>query len=267
MNGDNENKEELKAEEAKSSDSKVEAAYVALPKKGGKNFTPYIIAVLVVMVILGGILYKLESEGRSSTKIFSSLIESSQANKPAATVNGVEIKNSDLNLSIKQFEQAASIQGVDVTDPQVRETLNKQALEVLINTEMLKQEAERQGLTVTDEEVSNRITEIETQVGDRAVLQERMDNLGIDDNRLRQDVHGELLVQKLLDKKFSEANIQVTDEEVLEFYQSIGAATQDLPPLEEVKDQIFVQIRTSKEQQVVDTTIAELKAISDIQIL
>jgi hypothetical protein len=39
-----------------------------------------------------------------------------------------------------------------------------------------------------------------------------------------------------------------------------------LPPLEEVRDQVEAQIRSSKEQEVIDAYLSTLKAEAEIQI-
>ena len=226
-------------------------------------------AVVVVVVIIVGVLYLLEREGRVSTGLFDSVIAQQEAGAVVAVVNGQEIVGSDLQTSVAQFQQAAAAQGVDSSSEQAQAEIRAQALEVLVNTELLKQEAVAQGIEVSDQEAVERLATIEEELGGAEVLAERMATLGLDEEQLQSDVRDEILIQELLDTVFAEAEIEVTEEEVNAVYDnaSAGAAGSELPPLEEVRTQIETQIITSKEQQIVDEFISTLRADADIELI
>lgn len=227
----------------------------------------YTLAILLVVVILLGVLFKLEKEGRSNTGIFDTIIANQEANAAVAEVNGSKITKAQLDVSIKQFGQAATAQGVDLTDPQVQVDIKKQALDVLVNTEILLQAATEQGLSVTDEEVNEKLASIRSDIGGEEVLAERMLALGITDEQLNSDIEDEILIQELLDIKFAEANIEVTEEDILNTYESVGGEKAGLPPIEEVREQVIAQITNSKEQAIIDEYIASLKESSEINII
>ncbi len=223
-------------------------------------------AVVVVVIIILGVLYVMEKEGRSSTTLFTGLIERQEASRTVATVNGVEIINSDLQRSVQQFSQVAVAQGVDTTSADAQAEIENQALEVLINTELLKQEAASRGLTVTEEEVADRLSNITTEIGGEEVLAERMSSLGIETDQLMSDINDELLIQKLLEGVFAEKDIQITEEEVLSVYEGAGGAAAGLPALEEVREQVEAQLIASKEQTIIDELLASLKGTAAIEI-
>ncbi|MEY3784466.1 MAG: hypothetical protein RLZZ230_788 [Candidatus Parcubacteria bacterium] len=222
----------------------------------------YIAALLIVAVIVLGVLYLLEKEGRSSTKLFTSIIE----NSAVVVVNGEKITKKELDASVVQFVQMAIAQGVDTTNPDAQAQIHSQALDVLINTELLKQSATEKGISVTDQEVADRLESIKTDIGGEDVLAERMATLGIDEVRLQQDIKDELLIQKLLDTVFAEKSTEVSDEEITAMYADAGGVEAGLPPLEEVREQIVSQIKSSKEQVIVDEYIAELKGTAKIDM-
>lgn len=226
----------------------------------------YVIAIGVVVIILLGVIYLLEKEGRSSTTIFSSVIADQEAGVVVAVVNGEKITNAELDTSIKQFSQAAAAQGVDITSPDSQIEIRNQALEVLINTKLLKQAAVEQGITVTDEETDERLETIIADIGGDEILAERMEVLGIDSEQLHQDVKDELIIKALLDIIFLEADIVVKDEEVEAVYEDAGGADGNLPDLEEVREQVEAQIINSKEQLAIDEYLTELKNDSDIEV-
>lgn len=243
------------------------APVVEKKKKKCPRFMWIVIAVIAVVIIVLGVLYQLEKEGRSSTSIFSTLIEQQEAKKVVATVNGEDITNADLQTSIQQFSQMAAAQGVDVASPEVQTDIKSQALEVLINTKLLKQEAATQGISVTDEEVTARLDTLKEEIGGEEILAERMASLGIDDTRLHTDIRDELTIQKLLDTVFAAANIAVTEEEIASVYEGAGGETAGLPALEEVRPQVEAQIVASKEQAAIDDFLATLKEGATIETL
>lgn len=226
----------------------------------------YVAAGLIVVIGLVAVVYLLEKEGRSSTGIFDSLLDRQLAGAVVATVNGEEIVNQDLDTSIRQFRQVADAQGVDTAAPEAQAEIRSQALEVLVNTKLLLQQASEEGFSVSDEEVDERLESIESEIGGADVLAERLNELGIDTDRLRSDVRDELLIQQLLDSLFESSEIVVTDDEIAGVYENAGGEEAGLPPLEEVRDQIIDQVQASKEQQVIDEYLGSVRATADIEL-
>lgn len=235
------------------------AAPEAAPKKKCSRVKWVVASVLLVIIIITGVLYLLEKEGRSSTSFFSTIIEKQEAKKVVAIVNSEEVTNAELKTSIEQFTQMAGSQGVDTTSPEVQTEIREQALQVLINTTLLKQEAAAQNISVTDEEVEARLATLREQIGGEEVLAERMQSLGIDNDRLQKDVKDELTIQKLLDGVFEKANITVSEEEITSVYEGAGGEAAGNPALEEVRPQVEAQIIASKEQAAIDEYLSTLK--------
>jgi len=227
----------------------------------------YLGSFLIVLVIILVILFQLEKEGRSSTNIFGSIIASQEAGRVVATVNSKDILNSELQVSIEQFTQMATAQGLDIANESIQAEIKNQSLEVMVNTELLKQEAVNTGIEVSDEDVTNRLQQIIGELGGEELLDERMLSLGISRDELQSDIREELLIQGLLDNEFAEAETLVTEEEVALVYEEASAGGTDLPALEEVRSQIEAQIIASKEQGIIDTLIADLREQSEINIV
>ena len=200
-----ENETETKVESTTEAAS-APAAEQSTAKKSKKGI---IAAILVVALIILGVLYALEKQGRSSTSIFAGFIEYQEANAIVATVNGDNIINAQLDTSINQFTQVAAAQGVDVTSPEIQADIRDQALDVLINTTLLKQAAAERGIDVTDEEVTERLDSITADLGGEEVLVTRMEELGIDAEQLHSDIRDEIVIQELLEVLFAEAAVDV----------------------------------------------------------
>ncbi len=74
------------------------------------------------------------------------------------------------------------------------------------------------------------------------------------------------MIQQLVDQLFENNEITVTTEEAREVYENAGGAEAGLPPFGEVQPQIVDQITVTKEQELVNGFVEELRSAADIQI-
>lgn len=226
----------------------------------------YTLGLLVVVGIAVGAIYMLEQQGTVRTGLFVDK-EAIAPKELVATVNGVEILGSDLVISMSQISANAQAQGINVNDPTVKADIEAQAVETLVNTKLLEQEAAKRGIVITDTDVSARIDLLVEQVGSEEALQERMVALGITNETLRRDVKSELTIQALLDGVFLENDVTVTEEEARELYDAQTAGIEGVPPFEELQSQFEAQIRASKEQPIIMAFLDELRAGAQIEIV
>lgn len=238
------------------------------PSKKNNNRLYYIVAaVLAVIVLLIALVYIMEKNGRIQTSLFDGVERIQAERTTVATVNDSEISEYDLQISMEQIGAAAAAQGVDTTDPEVQSSIKGQAIEMLVNTELLKQEAAVRGLVVTAEDVDARYQQLLEEVGGEEVLMERMKQFGVTHKILKRDIKNELIIQQLLDQVFAETEITVSEEEVLEMYNNAGGEAAGLPALEEVRGQIEQQINTTKEQEIVNSFVDGLREKSEVNVL
>lgn len=240
----------------------------AASTSAGKKVGLYVAAGIVVIGMLLAALYFMEKEGRSNTDVFGWLLESQQANSVVATVNGVEITGSDLAASVEQFQQVAAAQGADVTSPDVQTSIREQALQVLINTKLLTQAAAESNITVTTEEAQTRLDEITTELGGPEVLEQRVTELGISEEKLLSDIQEEVVIERYLDQLFAETDISVSEEEVTAFYDQVAAEGAEVPPLDDaIRAQIEQQLTTEAEQAAIDARLSNLREAATIDIV
>jgi FKBP-type peptidyl-prolyl cis-trans isomerase (trigger factor) len=230
----------------------------------GRKYT--ISAVVLVLVALIGLLYIMEEQGRVETGVFDKVSKIFGGHTAVAVVNGEKITRSELDTSVSQIAAGAAAQGMDTKDAELAAQIRSQAVDMLVNTELLMQEAETRGIAVKDEAVDERINTLREDIGGQEILDERMKEFGIDEKTLRRDVKNELTIKALLDVVFAEKGVEITDEEVKEFYKSAGGAEAGLPALEEVAEQIKAQIQSTKEQEQVTTLIEELRGKANIEL-
>ena len=73
-----------------------------------------------------------------------------------ATVNGEPISQEMLDANYTQYLQMFQMYGADITTDEVKVAAQKAALESLTAQELLRQEAEKRGLEVSEEDVAGR---------------------------------------------------------------------------------------------------------------
>ncbi|GLO15134.1 hypothetical protein PPUJ20028_37180 [Pseudomonas putida] len=108
------------------------------------------------------------------------LAKASWADVPAARVNGVEIGVTRLE---RYFSEYLSVQGralTSIRNPGLYKRLRDQALDELIDKELLWQEARRQGIAISDDQVTAHVTEVEAAFGSPAIFERRLAEAGFD---------------------------------------------------------------------------------------
>lgn len=108
------------------------------------------------------------------------LAKASWADVPAARVNGVEIGLTRLERYFSEYLVAQGRALTSIRNPNLYKRLREQALDELIDKELLWQEAQRQGIAISDEQVSAHIGEVETAFGSPAIFAQRLAEAGFD---------------------------------------------------------------------------------------
>ncbi len=234
---------------------------------GGGAFKRYLVVGIVVALIALALIFVLEREGRLSTGLFSGVISALEVTSPVAVVNGQEISRRDFDSSYNQLLQMAATQGTDVTDPAVTEQYQTQAIDTLVNGELLRQAAIAAGMTASDEAINTRYGEIETGVGGPEALLARMTEIGVNETTLRRDIENEILIQGLFDQTLTSTSQEVTEEEVTNLYEQLGGEEAGLPPLADVYDQVVEQIKLDRQQAEVSVYLEQLRTEATIEVL
>lgn len=233
-------------------------------------FTQYGIAAIVIIVMGAGLAYALEQQGRINTGIFDAIGSVIKPAPLAAKVNGTGITLADYEKNLTQLNSAAVQQGADITNESILKEIKTQAIDVLVNTELLRQEARKGGAKVTEADIDKRYQEIVTSIGGEDKLAAKMTELGITTESLRKDIEGEILIQGHLATAVDTSSIKITEDDLKAAYAQISgtAATGvKVPPLDEIKTQLETQLKTNKEQELVNAYITKLREGAKIEVL
>ena len=142
----------------------------------------------------------------------------SKQKSAVASVNGVLIPSSFLQREIRRFEEQELSQGQLVDEAQ-RDQLSRQALDTLIDIELLYQESQRRGFEISEERVEEQVSGLRSQFGDEEGYAAALEQIGISGDELRTEFRRQLAIQDMIDTDIAPA-VGVTQEESTEFYQS-----------------------------------------------
>ncbi len=224
-----------------------------------------LLAIIVVAVLTGLLLYGLERQGRLETGWFTALNTLVKERQTAALVNGVKITQADYEKNLKQVSQNLRMQGYDMNNSEISAEVSQQALDMLINTELLKQEAATQGIVATDEEIAKRYNEIAEQLGGEEVLLEQLDLMKVSREALLQDIKDEYVVQALLESSIDQSTIEITEEEIEAVYDEAKVTMPDnLPEFDEAREIILLQLQQAREQELVRDYVEGLRAKAEV---
>ncbi len=175
-----------------------------------------------------------------------------EADQTLATVNGEPIMESELN---KIWDRLPEQQKMFFT----KELL----LEQMVNEELLMQEAEAEGIEITEEQVEEFINMIKLQVPPTTTWEDFLAQQGITEEELLELVEEDLLKNELINVSVL-SEIEVTEEEIEEYFdeQETGNLT-----LDEVREQIENILLVQKQSEALEAYIAELNAKAEIEYL
>ncbi|HMB17495.1 MAG TPA: SurA N-terminal domain-containing protein [Candidatus Paceibacterota bacterium] len=172
-----------------------------------------------------------------------------------ATVNGEKITQKEFDLTKQQL---SSSQASQITEQQI--------VDQMVINELLVQEAKNEGFETTQEEVDEQYQSIITQAGGQEVFNKSLEQLGVTEKYIKDDIEKQLLVQKFADKQRQENDFSVTEEEASTYYDQLSSQQEGVPPYEEVKEQIKSQLSQQKLNNFILNIASQLKEKADINV-
>ncbi len=159
------------------------------------------------------------------------LLSSCSAGKPAqdatpqapgkeivARVNGQPIYASDLNLGVTRLQQKGTF--ADLSEkPKSEEQLSEEALQVLIENELLFQEAQRRGFSAAQEAVEQEMAAIAGQFPGPASFEKALAQMNVSREDLRRDLERAQTVERMVESAI-EPGIGVSPEEARAYYDA-----------------------------------------------
>ncbi len=202
--------------------------------------------------------------------IIDSLIEENAADDgsgPVAKVNGAEISRIDYQNTVKELTLSLLQQGYTTTDSTVASQIRQQAVSILVNTELLVQDAKAKGVEVSDAEVAEEYQKIIKDMGSEETLMLTLNDMKITEADLMVDIENQLAVDRHVEASTPINEQVVSDEEVKTYYDNVSVNNPDIPSFDNIKVDLKEQLLQQKKQQVVSDFIQELRAAATIEVL
>lgn len=141
-----------------------------------------------------------------------------------ATVNSKEITVAEYTKALKLNKTAIeSMYGASIWDTEVEkgkkysEFFKESVLEQMINTEVMYQQAEKDKLLPSKEEIDKQYKEFKKEVEENETFKENMKSLGITDEDIRKEQEVGMAIQNYQDK-FTETT-KISDEDMKKYYE------------------------------------------------
>ncbi len=190
-----------------------------------------------------------------------------------AEVNGEEVtKDEFVPIYEATFKQASDQAQMGGQAPD-EEALKKQAVDELVDTELLAQEAESRGISVSDDEVDAELETLakQNQMGSAEELLKAVEEQGLSQEQARAQVETQVMVEQLVDDEDgpiepSEKQLRALYAQVKQQQAQAGEQGQSVPPFAQVRDQLAEQVRTEQVGKVAGTLIEDLRKGADITI-
>ncbi|MBD3282596.1 MAG: hypothetical protein GF387_03275 [Candidatus Portnoybacteria bacterium] len=214
--------------------------------------------VVVLLIIVAGAIYFLSPEGFIPKK-------GEKGGNAVAIVNGEEISQEEYNSAESQI---AANQGIDLgsVDEETKQQIQNQAINNLVSQTLLSQAIENSDVAISEQEINNQIQIIKDRFDSEDAFNQALSAQGMTEEDLRSQIELSLSQQAYFDQELNLSSVEASEEEVASKYEEV-AANQEVPPLEQVRDQVEQLIVQEKQQDLINDHVEELRAEADIQIL
>ena len=183
---------------------------------------------------------------------------------PVAIVNGQEISRADFD---NLLAQNAAQQGLDPEslDAETQKQFKTSTVNALISQALLEQAASESHVAVADADIDEQIEIIKSQFGSEEEFETALLAEGITMEELRTLIEQDLAVAAYLEQELELSSVSVTAQEIEEVYGQ-AVAVQEVPPLEEVRDQVEMLVTQQKQQGLRDELVAKLRTQAEVKI-
>jgi hypothetical protein len=194
-----------------------------------------------------------------------------EKNKEAvATVNGENIASEEYQKELEATKAMYTQQGVDFEeiDGEMKKQVEQSVLDQLINTKLVLQSAEDDGISVGQKEIDAEIGNVKEQFEDDKQYQAALKENKITEEELTQQVRQQLIITQYLDKNIGD--IKVSEDEVKVVYdqykQQAESMKQEVQDFETMKPELEQQAIAQKKNEEMSKHIEDLRTKNEKNI-
>ena len=172
------------------------------------------------------------------------------------SINDVELTGEAYNLIYVQTKSELAQVGQDIEDDS---EMKNAAIDALVGQELLKQDAENQGIEIDEDEVESEFKTFKEE--NEEELTSLLDEYDLSENAFKDQLHFSLIYEQYLESDAPE--MEISDDEVQEMYDELKGENEEMPELEDVEEQLKQGIR----QEKIQAKIEELKEDAEVETL
>lgn len=192
-----------------------------------------------------------------------------------AEVNGEEIGREEFVVLLRAQVQQATAQAQATGQEPDEDALRQQTAQSLVDTELLRQEADARGIAASEDEVQSELASLaeQNQLPSAQALLDALEEQGTSEEQARGQLQTQLLVEGLVDDEAGGA-IEPTEEELRTLYRQVRqqqdqagqAEGQEVPPFGEVRPQLEQQAVAQEQGRIAQSLVEELTEDAEITI-
>ncbi len=185
--------------------------------------------------------------------------EKVDADEVVAIVNDTEIIGSAYNTIYANLKVQSTQMGDEFDTEEVKEA----TLESLIDQELVRQEAESEGIEVSDEELDEEISMIKEQ--NEEGYETLLEQFQMTEDAFKDQLRIDLIRMEYADKKL---DVDISDDDVKKKYDELKGEVEEeeeLPEFDEVKDQIKQSMEQEELTLALDEKVEKLKETAKIE--
>ena len=195
-----------------------------------------------------------------------------------ATIDDEEISGEAFAENYEAQYQQLSMQSQMTGQEPDQDQLKDQALEMMINSELLVMEAEDQDLSASEEDVDEYLDTMAEENGMESsdALMGELEAQGLTEERIREDLQKEVLIQQVVEtldvEEPSEEELQEMYDTQVEQLEAMNEQVeedqaQEAPSFEEMEPELEKQAAMQKENEAISSLLDDLRDDADIEIL
>lgn len=183
-----------------------------------------------------------------------------------AVVDGEKITKNELSDRVDKNKEVFKQQGLDLSDEKVLAKINKQTLDEMINEKVLLQNAKKEGITASDNEVSVAYDNLVSKFKSKDDFDKELSALKFTEKSLKENIGKQIVLKKYVEKNTDIKNITATKEEIKNLYNNYKANQKDMPNLSEIEKQLENEVKQQKIRVMVEAFIEKIKKETEIKI-
>lgn len=190
-----------------------------------------------------------------------------------AEVNGEEVTKDEFVPVFEAQLQQATAQAQSTGQAPDEDAIKQQTADQLVDNELLAQEAESRGISVSEQDVEDELATLakENQLASTDELIAALEKQGTTEEQARVQLETQMVIEQLVADEAG--SVEPTEQDLRKIYADakkqqaqMGKQGQKIPPYAQVKSQIAEQAKSEKLSEVAQSLVETLREDADIQV-